>query len=245
MGGWKPWSLKDLLAAHRLLLDGLAEDAGKLRTRGVGVAKGGVLVHLAPPAAGVAGLMRDLLGWLKKTDVHPLVAGSVCHYELEFIHPFSDGNGRIGRLWQTLILSRWDPLLGFLPVESVVRERQDEYYRILAVCDKAGNSTAFIEFMLGALLAALRDARRTDQVGDQVSDQVSEQVSEQVKGLLGCLVDGPRSARECMDRLGLCHRPTFRANYLNPALAAGLIELTVPDKPRSRLQQYRLARNRT
>jgi Fic family protein len=232
MPSWKPTALKDLLAAHRVMLEGLVDEAGKFRTRSVGIAKGKRIVHLPPPADRVPGLMKDLLGWLKRTDAHPLIAGCVFHYELEFIHPFADGNGRIGRLWQTLILSQWHPLFAFLPVETVIRDQQAEYYRILAACDKAGNSTAFIEYLLSALLVALRDSPNTDQVTDQVSDQVA--------ALLRALGTKTLSALECMKRLKLSHRPTFRANYLNPALSAGLIERTIPDKPNSRLQKYRV-----
>lgn len=173
-----------------------------------------------------------MLPWLKRTDAHPLVAGCVFHYELEFIHPFADGNGRIGRLWQTLILSRWNPLFAYLPVETVIRDQQADYYKILATCDKAGNSTAFIEFLLQALLTALRETAGTDQVSDQVTDQVA--------ALLRVLGRETLTALECMRRLKLSHRPTFRANYLQPALTAGLIEYKIPDKPQSRLQKYRL-----
>jgi Fic family protein len=234
MPSWKSSALKDLLAAHRLMLEGLVDEAGKFRARSVGIAKGKRIVHLAPPADRVPGLMKDLLGWLKRTDAHPLIAGCVFHYELEFIHPFADGNGRMGRLWQTLILSQWHPLFAFLPVETVIRDQQAEYYRILAACDKAGNSTAFIEYLLSALLVALRESPNTDQVTDQVSDQVA--------ALLRTLKTETLTALECMKRLKLSHRPTFRANYLNPALSAGLIERTIPDKPNSRLQKYRVVR---
>jgi len=118
------------------------------------------------------GLMEDLLAWLKRTDAHPLVAGCVFHYALEFIHPFADGNGRMVRLWQTLSLSRWIPLFAFLPVETVIRNRQSDSYRVLGTCDKAGNSTAFIEFLLATVLTALREVSGTDQVSDQLADQV-------------------------------------------------------------------------
>lgn len=142
----------------------------------------------------------------------------------------------MGRLWQTLILSRWNPLFAFLPVETVIRERQAAYYKVLGACDKAGHSTAFIEFLLSALLTALREVSETDQVADQVADQVSDQVGALLRALKGRTL----SAVDCMGRLKLSHRPTFRANYLNPALEAGLIERTIPDKPNSRLQKYRL-----
>ncbi len=232
MESWRPWSSKDLLAAHKLLVSGLVDRPGRFRSSAVGIAQGTKLVHLAPPADRVPGAMNDLLAWLKRTDLHPLIAGSVFHYELEFIHPFTDGNGRMGRLWQTLILSRWKPLFAWLPVETVIQQRQAGYYAALAAADKAGQSAPFVEFLLSALLQALNEAAATDQVTDQVSDQV--------KALLRCLARQPLSALECMKKLGLSHRPTFRKNYLQPALNAGLIERTLPDKPNSSRQKYRV-----
>lgn len=159
---WNSSSVKDLLAAHRLMLQGLVDDAGKFPSRSFGIAQGKRIVHLAPPADQVPGLMKDLLGWLRRTDAHPLIAGCLFHYELDFIHPFADGNSRMGRLWQTLILSQWNPLLAFLPVEAVIRDQQADYYKVLAACDNAGNSTAFIEFLLSVLLIALREAADPD-----------------------------------------------------------------------------------
>lgn len=232
MPTWNPGSIKDLLSAHRLMLEGLVPDAGKFRSRAVGIAQGKQIIHLAPPAHLVAAQMKNLLGWLKRTDAHPLISSCVFHYELEFIHPFADGNGRIGRLWQTLILSRWNPIFAYLPIEAVIRDQQQKYYMVLAICDKAGNSTAFIEFLLRALLTALREVGKTDQVSDQVTDQVAKLISLLEK-------HGTLSATEAMKRLKLSHRPTFRANYLHPAITAGLVELTIPDKPSSRLQKYR------
>jgi Fic family protein len=154
---WSPHSSKDLLAAHKRLMLGLVDHPGRYLSRGVGIAKGQRVVHIAPPAERVPGLMKNLLTWLKRTDEHPLISSCVFHYEFEFIHPFEDGNGRLGRLWQTLILSRWKPLLAWLPVESVIHERQSAYYAALAASDKAGNSTVFIEYRLSALLEALRE----------------------------------------------------------------------------------------
>jgi Fic family protein len=155
---WCPERLDDLLAAHGLLLEGLADDAGRLRESGVGIYRGRQLVHMAPPASQLPRLMKNLLDWLKDSDAHPLIASSALHYELEFIHPFSDGNGRIGRLWQTLILSRWQPILAYLPVETVIKSRQDDYYRALGEADQISDCSHFIVFMLNAIAEALRQA---------------------------------------------------------------------------------------
>lgn len=231
---WTAHKVDDLLSAHALMMDGLVDRPGTFRSGAVGIAKGDAVVHLAPPAQMVPGLMADLLLWLDQTDVHPLIASCVFHYELEFIHPFADGNGRLGRLWQTLILSHWKAPLAYLPVEDVIRQNQQAYYDTLAACDKVADSAQFIEFLLGALLTALKETQ-----GNNTSDQVGDQVSDQVKALLSVLKSGPLSALDCMAELGLSHRPTFRKNYLHPALKAGVIERTIPEKPNSRLQKYR------
>lgn len=231
MPSWRPYSRADLLAAHGLLLRGLIDDAGRFRRGGVGIYRGERLLHMAPPATRVPQLVDDLLGWLGRAELHPLIASCVFHYEFEFVHPFADGNGRMGRLWQTLILSRWRPVLAYLPVETVICDQQDAYYAALALADRQAEATPFIEFMLQALRSALREAL-TDQVGEQVSDQVAR--------LLQVLPNGvAMKASELMQRLGLAHRPTFAKNYLRPALAAGLIEMTDPASPRSPTQQYR------
>ena len=135
---------------------GLIDNAGQWRSGGVGIFREQEQVHMAPPAAQIHRLMTDLLGWLASTDIHSLIASCVFHYEFEFIHPFSDGNGRLGRLWQTLILSRWRAEMAYLPVESIIHEQQSEYYRVLGATDQASDCTVFIEFMLGALVQALR-----------------------------------------------------------------------------------------
>jgi Fic family protein len=152
---WKGTNEKSFLKAHGLLMKDLLSPAGTYRKEGVGIVKGGEVQHYAPPHDRVPFLMNDLFSYLKTSDDPALIKSCVFHYEVEFIHPFLDGNGRIGRLWQTVLLSEWHDLFSFLPFETLIRQQQEEYYRVLELCDKAGNSTAFIEFMLGIIAAAL------------------------------------------------------------------------------------------
>lgn len=240
---WQPESETDLLKAHETLMAGLIDDAGYYRAGNVGVMKGEQVVHMAPPSNRVKNLMSDLLSWLPSTDHHPLIVSSVFHYEFEFIHPFSDGNGRMGRLWQTLILSQWNPLLAQLPVESMVYAQQDEYYQAINRSTQATDSAPFIEFMLNNILAAIEDnLTGSEDLFSQVSPQVTPQVTPQVELLLKVLEDSaqPLNREELQALLGLKDRKSFRERYLKPALDANLIEMTIPDKPNSRLQKYRL-----
>jgi len=232
MAQWQAYKVQDLLSAHQLLMQGLSDESGQFRRAGVGIYNGEQLVHMAPPANKVTQLMQELCDWLKNTDVHPLIAGCIFHYELEFIHPFSDGNGRMGRLWQTLILYHWQPLFAYLPVETIIKDKQQEYYAVLRHCDQQAESTLFIEFMLNALSTAIQESKHTDQVSVQVNDQV--------KALLSILKMGTYSAKQLREKLKLKHPQSFRDNYLTPAISGGLIEMTIPETPRSRLQQYRL-----
>ena len=157
MPQWQRADLSDLLSAHRTLMTGLVDYPGALRQGDVGIYRDQQLIHMAPPASQVPRLMNDLLAWLDQTDLHPLVASSVFHYEFEFIHPFSDGNGRMGRLWQTLILSKWRQELAWLPVETLIHNQQERYYTILGQCDKASDCTPFVLFMLENIALALKE----------------------------------------------------------------------------------------
>jgi len=148
-------SVDDLLAAHALMMSDVLNNAGAFRTKAVGIHKGKTVHHVAPPAHQVSGLMADLTGWLTQSNDHPLITSSVFHYEFEFIHPFTDGNGRMGRLWQTLILSKWQSLFLSLPLESVIKDNQQDYYQALEQADAEAQSTPFVHFMLSVIAQAL------------------------------------------------------------------------------------------
>ena len=148
---YKFYSDKSFLKAHKELMNGLIQSPGKYRTKGVGIVKGNMVEHVAPPAENVPYLMKDLFEYLKDSEELTLIKSCVFHYEMEFIHPFIDGNGRMGRLWQTLILMSEYPVFEFLPFETLISQTQNEYYNSLAMCDKLGKSTMFIEYMLGVI----------------------------------------------------------------------------------------------
>ena len=151
---WQPHRKSDLLKAHQVLMMGLVDDTGRYRSSGVGVMKGDKVVHMAPPADRVNLLMKNLLSWFKNGKEHALISSCVFHYEFEFIHPFSDANGRMGRLWQTLILSQWKPFFEYIPVESMVYENQQGYYKAIRESTQNSDSAPFIEFMLSRILEA-------------------------------------------------------------------------------------------
>lgn len=239
---WQPSSELDLLQAHQILMIGLIDEVGQFRNGGVGVMSGDRVVHMAPPANQVSRLMNDLLQWLDQSDEHPLIKSSVFHYEFEFIHPFTDGNGRMGRLWQTLLLSRWNPIFANIPVESLIYQNQKAYYDALQASTDRADSAPFIEFILQMILDAILSSTATDQVSDHVAAQVSVQVSDQVKRLILVMGQDEYTLAELMQLLDLSHRATFQKNYLNPAIEAELIERTIPDKPKSSKQKYRLKR---
>lgn len=229
-----PFSVDDLLKAHEAMMKELISENGRFRSGGVGVFNGKALVHMAPPANMVPGQIQDLFSWYKSSEIHPLIRSAIFHYEFEFIHPFADGNGRMGRMWHSLLLGRWNEIFYWLPVEDLIRSRQEEYYKALGKSDRDADSSAFVEFLLQVILDTLQN---TTVVGN---DEVEEQKDPLVDTLREAIGKDTLSATEIMKRLGLSHRPTFRQNYLNPALSHGVVEMTIPDKPNSRNQKYRL-----
>ncbi|SET13945.1 Fic family protein [Thorsellia anophelis] len=159
---WDPIKESDLLIAHKMLMAGLLADAGHYRSTNVGVIEGNQVLHMAPPANQVPRLMNDLFSWLAYTELPPLIKSCIFHYEFEFIHPFLDGNGRMGRLWQTLILSKWQPIFKDIPVESLIYKFQEEYYQALQNSTDKSDCEPFVEFMLGIINTTLDEVRSAE-----------------------------------------------------------------------------------
>ena len=157
LGKFNPYNEKSFLEAHFSLMNNLVEDAGKYRKQGVGIVKGSKVEHLAPPYENVPYLMKDLFQYLKKSEEIELIKSCVFHYEMEFIHPFIDGNGRMGRLWQTLILMEKYPVFEYIPFETLISKEQEKYYKALSESDKSGKSTKFIEYMLDVIDTSISD----------------------------------------------------------------------------------------
>lgn len=221
---------KDLLKAHALMMKNLVKQAGHYRQEGVGVFDGnGNCLHMAPPADRVPQLMGDLFHWVKTTKEHPLIHSCVFHYEFEFIHPFIDGNGRMGRFWQTMLLSRWKGIFAWLPVETIVKEHQQDYYNVIAKCDAAGNSTAFVEFMLKCLLDAMENYEDTDEDVVELHDKLHvklhdmfPELSEKAFGVLEVLKAHPGlKAEDIGVQVSLSERQV--KTYINALKQAGLI----------------------
>ncbi|HKI88923.1 MAG TPA: Fic family protein [Draconibacterium sp.] len=169
---FKVFELKSLCKAHEILMKDLIENPGKLRTGSVRIVKGSDIAHIAPPGEMVYSLMTDLFKYIKNDHDLILIKSCVFHYEFEFIHPFIDGNGRMGRLWQTMILKEHSPIFEFLPIESLVKSRQQEYYNVLGKSDKQGTSTAFIEFMLEIIKDALEELLKVQNVSLTNTDRI-------------------------------------------------------------------------
>ena len=170
-----PYSVDDLLTAHGIMTRGLVAESGMFRTRPVGVVdQEGHVLHFGTLPQYVPDLVMELLDWVKNSDVHMLIRSCVFHYEFELIHPFADGNGRVGRLWHTLLLSKWNPAFAWLPVESIIHDRQQEYYAAINASNDAGESTVFIEFMLSSIKASLIDAiNASDEMNDVPIDKTT------------------------------------------------------------------------
>lgn len=228
------YNINELKRLHGIMTKYVADVSGEFRHGEEGVFNGDKCIFMAPPAKFVPGQMEDLFAWMKRSKgtVHPLILSSVFHYEFVFIHPFTDGNGRMARLWHTAILTKWQPIFEFIPIESQIEKFQNGYYDAIAESHINGNSTAFIEFILEQINAIL----------DEVSVTVTapgNNVSEYVNKLLSVMeYDTPYTSSEILLLLKLKSKETLRKNYLAPAIRDNLIVMTEPDKPNSRNQRY-------
>lgn len=227
------YSEADLLKAHAILTFSIVEKSGIYRNHAEGVFDGDKVIFIAPSENLVPKLMNDLFDWLKRDNKTPILLKScIFHYEFIFIHPFSDGNGRVARLWQNVLLTKWNPIFEYIPIESQIYKYQSEYYESISICHKNGNSDAFIEFMLKVIDETL------DETITNLSRE-SKNISDQVNKLLDVMEpDIPLSANELMTRLKIKSKETLRASCLNPAIENGLVKMTLPDKPNSKNQRY-------
>ena len=229
------YSIKDLKKVHGVMTYLTVDESGEFRKGNEGVFdENGNCIHVCPPPEQVNELMKQLFKWMEDNNgmIHPLILSSVFHYEFVFIHPFKDGNGRTARLWQNVILSNWEEIFEYVPIESQIKKYQEEYYLAIANCDHNGNSTEFIEFMLKMIDETLEDLMESTSV------QASH-ISSYVNKLLDVMETGvAMTTSELMEKLNMKSRISFRDNYLNPALENGLIKMTNPDKPTSKNQMY-------
>ncbi len=229
-----PYKLNDLKRLHGVMTKYLVEESGVFRKGEESVFNGDECIFMAPPARFVPEQMDNLFKWMSsnKDNVHPLILSAIFHYEFVFIHPFSDGNGRMARLWHTTLLYNWKPIFEFIPIESQIEKFQDGYYEAIADCHIDGKSNKFIEFMLIQIDTVLEDILNQTALADK-------DISEYVKKLLSVMeFDVPYTANDILALLGLKSKETLRKNYLNPAIENELIKMTIPDKPKSRNQRY-------
>lgn len=223
---------KDLLKAHKMLMEDLDEESGYYRNHGEGVFAGDKLIFMAPPSDLVPKLMNDLFDWLNNDKETPiLIKSCIFHYEFVFIHPFGDGNGQMARLWQNVILSKWNKFFEYVPIESQIKKFQTEYYQSISKCHVNGDSNVFIEFMLKMIDDTLQEVLLS-------SKKESRNISEQFNKLLDVMdYDIPLSANE-ISRLGIKSKETLRGSYLNPAIKNDLVKMTISNKPNSKNQKY-------
>ena len=188
-----PYKQNDLLKAHQLMMNDLVKHSGKYRKGGVGIFDGKGVVHVAPPADRVPFLMNDLFDWLKSSDAHPLIKSCVFHYEFEFIHPFEDGNGRMGRLWQTVILTEWKPIFAWLPIETLIKENQKLYYKALGISDSNADSTEFIEFMLSIILKTIKEIIATEL---KITQKITKKITVNQQKIIDSIKNNPYITQE-------------------------------------------------
>lgn len=232
-----PYAIKDFLKAHNLMTQGLLAESGKFRSGDVGVFDGNAAIHIGARPLFVPQLMEDLFFWAKTSELHPVLKSAILHYEIETIHPFADGNGRMGRLWQTLLLAKWNPVFAWIPMESVLYKKRPQYYEVIEDAREANNSGVFIEFTLSAIYEIIAE-QSTHQVRHKDKHQVDLSVTQ--IAVLKSLKSKALPRKEIFAEIEMNGDSRSFKRHIEPLIEIGFIEMTVPDKPNSRLQKYRL-----
>jgi Fic family protein len=264
--GLDPYSVSDLLHLHNTLMNGLSYDAGLFRRAAGGVYNGKRLIHSGTSPDYIQASVEQLMTWAKTTNLHPLIVSIIFQYQLQYIYPFTVGNGKVVRMWQLLLMYRWKPFLGYLPLEKFINERRDAYYASLEQSNLELDVAPFVDFMLDVIYDALYDVPEYTEPAASIPDDTDIfsfgdddeeesggynapadvnrplEMSIQVEKLMNVIGDRTMTARQLLSELGLHHRQSFRKLYIQPAIEMGLIEMTVPDKPNSRNQRYRKVR---
>ncbi|MDR0932824.1 MAG: Fic family protein [Victivallales bacterium] len=233
-----PYSIADFLKAHKLMTRELIKESGRFRSGDVGVFDGDKPIHIGARPQFVPQLVDNLFAWGKESELHPVLKSAILHYEIETIHPFEDGNGRMGRLWQTLLLAKWNPIFAWIPMESVLYRNRSQYYQAIAQARNADDSGVFIAFTLSAIYETIviqekRQERRPEK--HQVKALSALQMS-----VLKALSDATLSRKELLTAVGINGDSRWFKRHIEPLINTGLIEMTVPEKPNSRLQRYRI-----
>ncbi len=235
IGQFDVYSVTDLKRMHGVMTKYLVSESGEFRKGEEGVFNGDKCIFMAPPAKFVPEQTESLLNWMKscQNKVHPLIMAAVFHYEFVFIHPFTDGNGRMARLWHTAILTAWNPIFEFIPLESQIEKFQDGYYNAISKCHVDGKSTAFIEFILEQINCVLSEILNVPSYSSH------DTASDCVRKLLDVMdSDVSYSANEILSLLNMKSKEALRKNYLNPAIESGFVRMTLPEKPKSKNQRY-------
>lgn len=239
----------NLLCLHRSLMKDQSEKSGSYRQQSLALKSG---AQMAPQAIRVPQMVEELFAWFNTTAHHPLISSAVCHYELQFIQPFAQGNTELACVWQTKQLSQWHTLFSLLNIHNLIATTRQQYVESINLSTKIGDSSVFIEYMLETLLSALNVLKsdlksitknQTPQPPPQVEETLDINLqAPQVIALINVFnqIERPLNRQELQNQLGLKDRKHFRERYLKPAIEAGIIEMTIPEKPNSKMQQYRL-----
>ena len=232
-----PYIIDDFLKAHRLMTENLVKESGRFRSGDVGVFDGDRVVHIGARPQFVPTLMEELFTWAKESNLHPVLKSAILHYEIETIHPFEDGNGRMGRLWQTLVLAKWNSMFAWIPMESILFQNRPQYYQAIEAARNANDSGVFIEFTLSALYDSIKLQEKHQ---DEHQDKHQVELSDPQHAVLHALKGKSLSRKEIFAAIGLSGDSRAFKRTIEPLMSAGLVERTLPNTPNSRLQKYRL-----